>query len=174
MLEIAHLWQVSGYQPQRSVCFAAWGAQELGEVGSRYYLKNPLYPLENTVALVQLDAVAGGEAYRLDSQGRRENEGLWLYSISHAEELLGGRLQLSFPKDEGLQPFSPDALFDRDRIGIFSDHDPFRDVGIPALRIAWREAAETNLDDALADPVEPDRLASAGKMTVLSIVMNAR
>ncbi len=174
MLEIARLWQESGYRPERSVLFVAWGGQELGEQGSRYYIKNPLYPLDDVVAMLQLDAVAGGNAYHLDAQGTRENEGLLLYSIEHAQSLLGGRLQLSFPEERGEQPFSPDVLFDRDRIGISSDHDPFRDIGIQAMCIAWREADEANLDDTLANEVEPERLATAGRMTVLTIMMNAR
>ncbi len=174
MLEIAQHWQETGHQPQRSVLFVAWGAQELGEMGSRYYIENPLYPLENIAALLQLDAIANGDAHHLDAQGSRENEGQLLYSIEHAKDLLGGRLQLSFPEERGEQPFSPNVLFDRDRIGISSDHAPFRDEGIQAMRIAWREADETNLDDALAHEIDPARLASAGKMTMLTIMMNAR
>ncbi|MBT3337901.1 MAG: M20/M25/M40 family metallo-hydrolase [Anaerolineae bacterium] len=174
MLEIARLWQETGYRPERSVLFVAWGAQELGELGSRYYVENPLYPLDEVVALLQLDAVAGGGAFHLDAQGSRENDGQLLYSIEHAKDLFGGRLQLSFPEGRGEAPFSPDILFDRDRIGIRSDHDPFREMGIQALRIAWREADETNLDDTLADEIDPARLAAAGKMTILTIMMNTR
>ena len=173
MLEMARLWQQTGYRPSRSVLFVAWGGQELGEAGSRYYVEHPLYPLEDVVAMLQLDAVGGGEAYHLDAQGTRENEGLLRFSIEHAKDLLDGRLQLSFPEERGEQPFSPDVLFDRDRIGIRSDHDPFRALGIQAMRIAWREADETNLDDANADEVLPERILAAGKMTVLTIMMNA-
>ena len=65
-------------------------------------------------------------------------------------------------------------LYDRDRIGIYSDHDPFRDLGIQAMRITWRDSDETNLDDAEAYPVLPERLLATGKMTVLTVMMNAR
>ena len=174
LLEIARLWQEAGYRPERSVLFIAWGGQELGEAGSRYYVGNPLYPLDDVVAMLQLDAIAGGGAFHLDAQGSREREGLLLYSAENANDLLDGRLQLSFPEGRGEQPFSPDVLFDRDRIGVSSDHDPFRDIGIQAMRLAWREADETNLDDIEADEVEPARLEAAGKLTTLTIMMNAR
>ncbi len=174
ILEIAQLWQETGYRPQRSILFVAWGAQELGEMGSRYYVGNPIYPLGDVTAMIQLDSIANGEAYHLDAQGSRENEGQLLYSIEHAKDLLGGRLQLSFPEARGEQPFSPDVLFDRDRISINSDHDPFRETGIQAMRIAWREADETNLDDELAFEIDPARFAAAGKMSVLTIMLNAR
>ena len=65
-------------------------------------------------------------------------------------------------------------LFDRERIGVSSDHDPFREIGIQSLRIAWREANETNLSDELANEVDPARLLTAGRMTILTIMMNAR
>jgi Zn-dependent M28 family amino/carboxypeptidase len=156
------------------VLFAAWGAQELGEMGSRYYLAHPLYPLEDVTAVLQLDAVAGGAAYQLDARGSREKDGQWLFSMEQAKNLLGGRLQFSFPEDKGVPPFSPDALFNRDTIRISSDHDPFRDLGFQTLRIAWREADETNLDDSQADTIDPKRLASAGKITMLAIMMNTR
>ena len=38
LLEMARLWQETGYRPQRSVLFAAWGAQEPGEMGAKYYM----------------------------------------------------------------------------------------------------------------------------------------
>mgnify|MGYP007066208429 CR=1 FL=1 len=60
------------------------------------------------------------------------------------------------------------------RIGVSSDHDPFRDIGIQALGIAWRDADDTNLDDTLADEVDLAHLAAAGTMTVLTLMMNAR
>jgi hypothetical protein len=41
LLEVARAWQEAGYQPAHSVLFAAWGAQEAGEVGSRYYIEHP-------------------------------------------------------------------------------------------------------------------------------------
>ncbi|MBT7075766.1 MAG: M28 family peptidase, partial [Anaerolineae bacterium] len=174
MLEIAELWQENNYQPKRSVLFVAWGAQELGEGGSYYYLSNPLYPLENIVSVYQLDAVSGGDAHHLDAQGARDQEGLSLFYIEKAQEILGGRLQLSLPKEEGVPPFSPDALFARETIRVSSDHDPFREMGIQALRIAWREANETNPSDEFTDEVNPKFLSTAGRLTILTVMMDAR
>ncbi len=174
MLEIAQLWQEKNYHPKRSVLFVAWGAQELGEVGAHYYLENPLYPIESIIAILQLDAVAGGDAYHLDAQGSRSQDGLLLFSIEQAQEILGGRLQLSFPEEDGVPPFSPGVLFERENIRISSDHDIFRAVGIQALRIAWREANENNPSDEFADEVNPNFLSTAGRLSVLTLIMNAR
>lgn len=56
MLEIA---RVFGELPQslnRSIVFLAVTAEEQGLLGSKYYVENPLFPLENTVANINIDA----------------------------------------------------------------------------------------------------------------------
>ncbi|MDH3943312.1 MAG: M20/M25/M40 family metallo-hydrolase, partial [Anaerolineae bacterium] len=45
MLEVARMWQAQGYVPNRTVVFAAWDAEELALLGSRFYVDNPQYPL---------------------------------------------------------------------------------------------------------------------------------
>ncbi len=41
----------------RRVVFIAFGAEERGLIGSRHYVNNPLYPLEETVAMLNMDMV---------------------------------------------------------------------------------------------------------------------
>ncbi|MFN2274860.1 MAG: M28 family peptidase, partial [Anaerolineales bacterium] len=60
LLEIARIMKEAGYRPARSILFAAWGAQELGEIGSEFYLAHPFFPLQKTAAMIQLDSIAGG------------------------------------------------------------------------------------------------------------------
>src|SRR3546814_8898142 len=45
MFEIARAFK-AGQQPDRSIVFAAWTAEERGLLGSEYYALNPIYPLE--------------------------------------------------------------------------------------------------------------------------------
>ena len=42
-------------RPKRSLLFLAVTAEEKGLLGSRYYAQNPLYPLERTVAAINMD-----------------------------------------------------------------------------------------------------------------------
>ena len=62
MLEIARVMGSVGLsvRPKRTILFAAWTAEEEGLIGSYYYVGNPKYPLENTVAVIQLDMVGIG------------------------------------------------------------------------------------------------------------------
>jgi Zn-dependent M28 family amino/carboxypeptidase len=155
LLEIARLWHEAGYRPRHSVLFAAWGGQEPGELGSRYYVQHPVYPLEYTVAALQLDAVGGGEGYFLEAQGEPERDGLLRFSFVVAEEWLDGRLTLRQPSDRG-------------------DHVPFHQAGVPALLLTWRGASEENWPTELADEVQPYRLGVTGRMTALAAMSIAQ
>lgn len=42
---------------QRTVVFAAFSGEELGLLGSAHYVKNPLFPLDSTVAMLNMDMV---------------------------------------------------------------------------------------------------------------------
>jgi Zn-dependent M28 family amino/carboxypeptidase len=57
LLELAHAMKAlpSARQPKRSVLFLAVTAEEKGLLGSRYYAQNPLYPLDRTLAVINMD-----------------------------------------------------------------------------------------------------------------------
>jgi len=54
VLELARVFK-AGPQPERTLVFAAWTAEERGLLGSQTYAVKPLYPLEKTVANLTLD-----------------------------------------------------------------------------------------------------------------------
>jgi Zn-dependent M28 family amino/carboxypeptidase len=61
VLEIARLWQAQGFQPKRSVLFVAWDAEEKRVVGATHYVENPIYPLDHTAAVNNLDMAGIGD-----------------------------------------------------------------------------------------------------------------
>jgi len=61
--------------PARTVVFIAFSGEELGLLGSAYYVKQPIYPLASTLAMVNLDMV-----------GRLRNGRLIVYGARSAEE----------------------------------------------------------------------------------------
>jgi Zn-dependent M28 family amino/carboxypeptidase len=44
-------------KPLRSVLFITFAGEEKGLYGSGYYVKHPLYPLENTIAMLNMDMI---------------------------------------------------------------------------------------------------------------------
>ena len=59
MIELARMFK-TGSPPQRSVVFAAWTAEEAGLLGAEYYAANPVWPLETTVANLNMDSFLPG------------------------------------------------------------------------------------------------------------------
>ncbi len=50
----------SEHPPERSMVFMAFGAEEIGLLGSRYYTEHPWFPLDNIRFLLNLDLLGGG------------------------------------------------------------------------------------------------------------------
>jgi peptidase M28-like protein/PDZ domain-containing protein len=61
--------------PARTVIFIAFSGEELGLFGSAYYVKHPVYPLNTTLAMINLDMV-----------GRLRNRRLIVYGTATARE----------------------------------------------------------------------------------------
>lgn len=178
LLETARLWQASGYHPQRSVLFVAWGAQEPGNLGSQYFMENPPYPLENIIASIQLDAIGGGDGYYLEALGTRTDDGLLLFNIQKAADLTESRLHITLPDEViELKPdelFSPDFLFKNSSMIYRSDDNTTRRMGIPTVLLRWLKSDETNLPNEFADEVLPERLATVGEIISAALMMLAR
>jgi Zn-dependent M28 family amino/carboxypeptidase len=107
-----------GKRPDRSVVFLAVTAEEKGLLGSTYYVETPLYPLETTVGVLNMDSVGVGWLARDFSTSG--NAALTLQDDLIAVGARAGRR------------YSPDAS---PEAGLFfrSDHFPFAKAGVPAI-----------------------------------------
>jgi hypothetical protein len=106
--------------------------------------------------VLHLDAVGGGNGYYLGAEGSKEQDSLLRFTMERAEESLDGRLSISSPPSSG----DPAA--------------PFRQAGIPALHLQWREASTENWPVEEADEVQPYRLGVTGRMVALTLMALAR
>ena len=101
--------------PQRSVIILAFGAEELGLLGSRYFTENPLVPIDSIVAMVNIDMFG-----RLNEERTLQVGG---YKTSlEAEEILQ-RVNQSYNFNLALSPqgYGP------------SDHASFYNKSIPVF-----------------------------------------
>ncbi len=57
----------SGNGPRRSILFMTVTGEEIGLFGSQYYTENPVYPLENTVANLNIDMIGRSDPSHRDS-----------------------------------------------------------------------------------------------------------
>ncbi|MFW6136596.1 MAG: M28 family peptidase [Candidatus Aminicenantaceae bacterium] len=61
MMGLAEALMKSPVRPKRTILFNCFGAEEQGVAGSDYYVKNPVYPLKNTLCLINMDGVGAGD-----------------------------------------------------------------------------------------------------------------
>ncbi len=152
MLETIRLWQENGYQPARSILFAVWGAEELDEAGSGYYVTQPTTPLTETVAMIQLEAIGGGRGFWLQAEG---------------DPFLDQTLRLTF--DAAAQELNARLKpVNRTRGG---SQTAFQQAGIPTLLVHWENAAELNLPAQTDDEIVPERLQQNGETVMLGLMM---
>ena len=69
MMEIAEAFKIAkedGNGPRRSVLFLHVSAEEKGLLGSKYYTDNPIYPLANTVANLNIDMIGRVDSLHIE------------------------------------------------------------------------------------------------------------
>ena len=112
-------WPRLNHRPKRSILFLAVTAEEKGLLGAKYYAAHPLYPLERTLADINLDVI-----------------NLWgptkdLISIGMGNSTLDDLL-VEIAREHG-RTVAPDA--DPEKGYYFrSDHFEFAKQGVPAHR----------------------------------------
>jgi Zn-dependent M28 family amino/carboxypeptidase len=138
LLEIARV-AAAAPRTERSIVFLALTAEEKGLLGSEYYAQQPIYPLEKTVAVYNMD---GGSTWGPSNDVAIAGEG----KISLQRDLaMAARLKG--------REFSPDP---RPEAGSFfrSDHFPFAKAGVPA--ISFRNGLDLEKGGAAAGKVASD------------------
>lgn len=158
MIEIARVLAGREKKLGRDVLFVAFTAEERGLVGSRHYVENPLVPLDDTVAMINLDMVGRLRSDRLNVYGTGTGS-----SFDKLLDPLGGRHELDLKKHpSGIGP-SDHASFCRKNIpvlffitGFHSDlHKPTDDVekiNVPGMRRVCQLVTEAAIE--LADSPE--------------------
>jgi Zn-dependent M28 family amino/carboxypeptidase len=118
LLEIAQAFTKLSPAPRRSVLFLMVTAEEKGLLGAKYYAEHPLYPLDHTVANINIDGV--------NQWGRTEDLTVVGMGNSSLEDVLGDVMAA-----DG-RTLRPDPETEK---GFFyrSDHFEFAKLGVPAL-----------------------------------------
>ena len=118
LLELARTFAEAKTRPKRTLIFLAVTAEEQGLLGSKYYAQNPIYPVGNTVANINMDGVGYyGPMKDLTVVGYGQSE---LDDLAEGIAVKQGRYIMPDP-DPGKGYF------------FRSDHFQFAKVGIPAI-----------------------------------------
>ena len=144
VMEIAEAYALAaqrGQRPKRSVLFAAWNSEERGLFGAWAYTEKPIFPLDRTVAVLNMDMIGRNEEVPEGAAGGRFRglEVQTAESNNNAVNIIGTTRSLSLRQ-----------FVERANLGIGlvlrlrydnnisqlmrrSDHWPFLNRGVPAV-----------------------------------------
>ena len=106
VIELARRVKESGKKPGRRLVFICFTAEEMGLLGARHYVQNPIFPLEDTIAMINFDMIGWLRKDRLTLYGwntspqfdaifEASNEGVGL-DLNKPERGFGGSDHLPF------------------------------------------------------------------------------
>ena len=163
ILEMAEAFKkavTDGYRPKRSIVFLHVTAEEVGLHGSRYYSNNPIFPLEDTVANLNIDMIG-----RIDDR-HADNEN-YIYLIG-ADKM---STELHFVAQEANSTFTNlelDYKFNEEnevnRYYYRSDHYNFAVKGIPVIFFFNGEHEDYTKPSDTADKINYPLLAKRTKL----------
>jgi len=163
VIEIARALASLNPRPKRTIVFAAFFGEELGMVGSRYYVQHPACPITATVAdlnLEQLGRTDSSEGTRVASAALT---GFDRTTIAQMMQQAGAATGISFYNDPG----NSAAFFER------SDNAPFARAGVPATTLAvafdfpdYHQPGDTVSKIDFANMARVDRAVALGLLFV--------
>jgi len=150
-MEIARVMKLNKAKPKRTVIFAGWAGEEQGLLGSRYYCDHPPYPIEKTIAYINMDMVGHGSGNVL-FRGEYYSPEVWKL------------LEEKIPKE----------ILDYAKPGRGgpggSDHTPFLGKGVPAYAVmteGYHFKYHRPGDDV--DLIKPEILKKVGDLVYASV-----
>jgi len=120
LLEVAKAFMNQKIQPKRSILLMATTCEEQGLLGSQYYAENPIYPLNKTVAVINMDV--------LNIFGKTKDMNISGYGFSELDDYAA----------EVLKTHNRYASFQKNQTGggyYRSDHFSFSKVGVPTMNL---------------------------------------
>jgi Zn-dependent M28 family amino/carboxypeptidase len=122
VIEIAAALAAQPTRPKRSILFVAFFGEEIGLVGSQYYAKHPVVPLEKTIADVNLEQVGRTDATNGDMTGTASFTGFDYSDLTKPFVREGQAMGIRVYKDDK----GSDQYFTQ------SDNLPLAEAGVPA------------------------------------------
>lgn len=167
LLEIAQAFQIAkneGRGPKRSVLFLHVTGEEHGLHGSRYYSENPLFPLANTIADINIDMIgrrdeahAGSNNYVYVIGANRLSTDLdTICTMANAKYT---QLNLDYKYND---PKDPNHFYER------SDHYNFAKNGVPSVFLFNGVHADYHKPTDSPDKIEYDALTKRAQFAFVT------
>lgn len=164
MLEIAEAFQAAaatGQGPKRSIIFLHVTGEEKGLLGSSYYTKNPLYPLVDTMANLNVDMIGRLDPKRTDKDPNyiyligADKISQELHDISEATNKKYTQIKLDYTYNDDKDP---------NRFYYRSDHYNFAKNNIPVIFYFNGTHDDYHAPSDTPDKINYDMLAKRSKL----------
>jgi len=167
LLEIAEAFMQAkkdGYGPKRSILFLHVTGEEHGLHGSRYYSENPLFPIANTIADLNIDMIGrrdedhkdnGNYVYVIGSD-RLSTE---LHNINEEANKKYTNLKLDYTYNDRKDP---------NQFYFRSDHYNFAKKGIPIIFYFNGVHADYHMESDEPEKIEYDLLAKRAQLAFVT------
>jgi hypothetical protein len=175
VLNAARAFAANPRRPKRTVVFCLWTGEEEGLLGSRYYTLNPAFPLEKTVAYLNMDMISRPYTEQTIAMASR------MFNFPGGPELLkkvkpADFMALSFSSQGGfadalraVDPFVGLDIFLREstgqqRGGGGSDHSSFGAVDVPWLAAMASMTEDYHQTSDSVEKVSGDLIAKISRL----------
>lgn len=152
ILELARAFRKLRQKPKRTVIFILFTAEEKGLLGARYYVENPLFPLEKTVAMINLDMIGRNDVEQMSLIGRYQYPKL--YALIDKINKKTVNFDLNFAVEEFIRQ---------------SDHFPFMRKEVPTVFFNSGMHDELHRPEDTADLIIPEKAQKVTQLVFLSL-----
>ncbi len=163
VLEVAEAFaqaKKQGNGPRRSVLFMLVTGEEKGLLGSKYYAERPVFPIENTVANVNVDMVG-----RVDK--KHEDNPNYIYVIG-SDRLSTDLHNINEDANQQYTQLTLDYTYnaedDPNRYYYRSDHYNFAEKGVPAIFYFNGTHADYHRTSDTIEKINFDKMEKIGKL----------
>jgi hypothetical protein len=129
MAQAFHLAQKAGFSPKRSILFLHLTGEEIGQKGSEFYIKYPVFDLANTLANLNIDMIG-----RIDDLHKNNKDYIYLIGsdrLSKELHYISDKINSTFLNINIDYRYNTEN--DRNNYYERSDHYSFANQGIPVI-----------------------------------------
>jgi hypothetical protein len=152
VMELARAFQKLKQKPKRTILFVLFTAEEKGLYGARYYVKNPIFPLDKTVAMINLDMLGRNDPKQMSLVGKYQYPKL--YDIIDDLNKKHTKFDFNFSIENFIRN---------------SDHFPFMRKDIPSVFFNSGSHEELHMPTDRTNLIEEEKIGKVAKLVFLTL-----
>ncbi len=149
-----------GHGPRRSILFLHVTGEEKGLLGSKYYAENPIFPLDKTVADVNIDMIG-----RVDKNYQDNPNYIYVIGSDRlSTDLHKINEQMNETYSKLILDYTYNSESDPNRYYFRSDHYNFAEKGIPSVFYFSGVHEDYHMSTDTADKIMFDKMENVARM----------